>query len=99
MSRPQNSCQHLLQPPNQPLGPYKTKDPKMKSNSNVRIQRIIENKSCSTTGVDPKTVVKPYSDPQTSQLGPHKTKTTPKLSQIQMSEFRESLKMKVIQLH
>ena len=28
--------------------------------------------------IDPKTVVKPYSNPQTSPLGPYKTKTTPK---------------------
>ena len=32
------------------LGPQKDKnDPKIKSNSNVRIQGIIENESCSTT--------------------------------------------------
>ena len=30
---------------------------------------------------------------------PKKTKMTPKLSQIQMPEFRESQKMKVVQLH
>ena len=31
--------------------------------------------------------------------GPKKTKITPKLSQIQMSEFRESQKMKVVQVN
>ena len=50
----------------------------------------IENESCSTTWVDPKTFVKPYSDPQFSPLGPLKTKMTPTLSQIQMSEFKQS---------
>ena len=36
-------------PKNSPLGPQKVKnDPKLKSNSKVRIEGIIENKSCST---------------------------------------------------
>ena len=36
--------------PKRPLWPQKDKnDPKIKSNSNVRIQGIIENESCSTT--------------------------------------------------
>ena len=39
----------------------------------------IENESCSTTLVDPKTVVKPYSDPQTSPLGPQKVKNYSKI--------------------
>ena len=43
----QNSCLTLLQPPQtSPLGPKKdNNDPKIKSNSNVRIQGIIENES------------------------------------------------------
>ena len=36
-------------PKNGPLGPQKVKnDPKIKSNSKVRIERNIENESCST---------------------------------------------------
>ena len=65
-------------------------DPNIKSKSNARVEGNIENESCSTTWVDPKTFVKPYSNTQSSALGPHKTKMNPKLSQIQMSEFRES---------
>ena len=65
------------------LGPKKSK-----MTPNARVEGNIENESCSSTWVDPKTVVKPYSNPQTSPIGPHKTKTTPKLSQIQMSEFK-----------
>ena len=37
---------------------------------NIKIDRNIQNKSCSTTWVDPKTVVEPYSSP----LGPQKDK-------------------------
>ena len=85
MSKPQNSFQTLPQPQKLPIRAQKVKnDPNIKSKSNARVEGNIENESCSTTWVDPKTVVKPYSDPQTSLLGPHKTKTTPKLSQIQM---------------
>ena len=62
----------------------------IKSKSNARFEGNIDNESCSTTLVDPKTFVKPYSNPQSSPLGPHKTKMTPKLSQIRMSEFKES---------
>ena len=80
-----------IEPKNSPLGSKKIKDdPKIKSKLKVRIEGNIENESCLTTWVDPKTVVKPCSDPQTSPLGPHKTKTAPKLSQIQMSEVKES---------
>ena len=44
-------------PKNSPLGLQKVKiDPKIKSNSKVRIEWIIENKSCSATSVDPKTI-------------------------------------------
>ena len=48
-----------------PLGPQKVKiDHKIKSKSNVRIEWNKENESCSTTWVDPKTVVKPFSNPK-----------------------------------
>ena len=35
--------------------------------------------SCSTTYVDPKTVVEPYSNPKNSPLGPQKVKNYPKI--------------------
>ena len=91
MSRSKNSLQTLPQPQKLPIRAQKVKnDPNIKSKSNDRAEGNIENESCSTTWVDPKTVVKSYSNPQTSPIGPHKTKMPPKLSQIQMSEFRES---------
>ena len=44
MSRPQNSYQTLLRTPSQPIRtPGDKQDPEIKSNSNVRIQGIIEN--------------------------------------------------------
>ena len=65
MGRTQNSCRTL---------PQKDKnDPKIKSNSNVIIQGIIENESCSTTWVDPKTVFEPHIEPKT-QKSQEKTK-------------------------
>ena len=43
---------------NRPLEPQKVKnDPKIKSNSKVRIEWSIEKESCSTKWVDPKTTV------------------------------------------
>ena len=51
------------------LGSQKDKNyPKIKSNSNVRIQGIIENESCSATWVDPKTVFEPYIEPKNNPL-------------------------------
>ena len=42
MSRPKKICWTLLQSPNQPLGAQKDKkDPKIKSNLDVRIQGIV----------------------------------------------------------
>ena len=65
MRGPQNSCQNPPRPQNSSLGPKKVKnDPKIKSKSKVRIERNRENESCSTTCVDPKTVVKPYPNPK-----------------------------------
>ena len=61
MSRPQNSFQ--TQPQNESI-----RAPKVKNDTNIkanaRIEGNIENESCSTTWVDPKTVVKPYSNPK-----------------------------------
>ena len=50
-------------------------DPKIKSKSKVSIEENIENKSWSTTQVDPKTVFEPYPDPKNSLVGPNKSKT------------------------
>ena len=44
------------------------------SKSNDRIERSIENESCSTTWVDPKTVVETYPNPKNSPLGHQKFK-------------------------
>ena len=61
------------------LGPQKVKnDPKIKSESNVRIERNKENESCSTTLVNHKTV-EPHSNPKNSALGPKKVKNDPKI--------------------
>ena len=50
MSRPETVVKPYLNPKNSPLGPQKFKnDPKTKSKSKVRIERNIENESCSTT--------------------------------------------------
>ena len=43
-----------------PFGSQKAKMSPKKDKTNVRIEGNIENKSCSTTWVDPKTVIKPY---------------------------------------
>ena len=50
MSRPKIVFKPYPNPKNSALGLQKDKnDPKIKSNSNVTIQGIIENESCSTT--------------------------------------------------
>ena len=91
MSRPQNSFQIYPKPENSQLGPQKAKnDPKINSKLNDRIKGNVENESCSTTWVDPKQLLNPTPTTKPAHLGPKKTKTTPKLSQIQMSEFSES---------
>ena len=65
---------------NRPLGPQKIKtDPKIKSKSNIRIERNKENESYSTTWLDPKTVVDPYPSPKNAPVGPQKVKNNPKI--------------------
>ena len=60
-------------PKNSPLGPQKLENnPKIRSNSKVRIERNIQNESCLTILVDQKTVVQPYLNPKNSPLGPQK---------------------------
>ena len=67
----QNQTSELQE--NSPLGPQNVKnDPKIKSKSNVRIERNKENESFLTSWVDPKTVVKPYSIPKIANEGPKK---------------------------
>ena len=62
-------------PPKKQLGPQKLKkDPKINSKSKVKIEGTVENKSCSTTWLDPKTFLEPYSDPKISPSGPQKVK-------------------------
>ena len=51
----------------------------------------IENKSCSNTLVDPKTVFEPYPDPKNSSLGPHNNwKMMPKSSKNQKLDLNKS---------
>ena len=61
MSWPQNIFEPFPNPKNSLLGPEKVNNgPKIKSKSNVGIERNIENESCLCKWVDPKTVVVPY---------------------------------------
>ena len=65
MRRPKTVLEPYPDPKNGLLGPQKVKnDPKIMSKSKVRIERTIENKSCSTTWVDIKTVFELYPDPE-----------------------------------
>ena len=98
MSRPKNSWPYSNHKTS-PWGPQKDKnDPKIKSNSNVTIQGIIENESCSTTWVDPKTVFESHIEPEKSLLGPKKVKNKPKIK-YQTSEWKETKKIKVVALY
>ena len=49
--------------------------------------------------MDPKIVFEPDIDHKNSPIGPLKVKTTPKLRQNQMSELKETKKMKIIALY
>ena len=73
MSSPKNSCRTLTISKSSPLGSQKVKNgPKIKSKSNVRIERNIENESCSTTLVDLKTVFKHFPNPQKTPIRAYK---------------------------
>ena len=76
-------------PKNSQLGPQKLEnDPKLKSNSNVRIEGIIENESCSFELVDP------YPNPKNNPLGPQKFKNDPKIqskSKVKLFNFLSRL--------
>ena len=88
-------------PKNSPLWPQKVKKlpqkvknyPKIESKSNVRIERNKENESCSTTWVDPKSVVEPYPSLKNSPLGPQKVKNDPKIeskSNVEIERNKEN---------
>jgi len=50
--------------------------------------------------VDPKTVFEPHIEPKNSPLGPQNVKKKPpKLSQNQISEWKETKKIKVVALY
>ena len=80
---PKTVFEHHIEPKNSPLEPKIVKNkPKIKSKSNVRIEGNIENKSCCTIWVDPKTISEPDRNTQNSTFGPKKAKTTLKLEKI-----------------
>ena len=82
-------------PKNSPLGPQKVKnDPKIKLKSKVRIEETIENKSYSTTWVDPKTVLKLYLNPKNSSVGPKKIKNDSKNSLLGLQKVKNCPKIK-----
>ena len=61
MSRPQNSFRTQPQPQKLPIrAPKSQNNPKIKSKSNVRIEGNIENESCSSIWVYPRTVFEPF---------------------------------------
>ena len=65
-------------PNHSPLGPQNVKNyPKIKSKLNVKIEGNIENESCSTTWVDPKTIVEPYPNPKKQPIRAPKRQKLP----------------------
>ena len=60
MRRPQKFFEPYTDPKNSAKGPKKSKtDPKIKSKSKVRIKETIENRSCSSTTLEPKPLFEP----------------------------------------
>ena len=49
--------------------------------------------------MDPKTIFESHIEPKISPLGPQKVKNDPKIKSNQMSELKETKKIKVVQLH
>ena len=73
MCKVQKSFEPYSNPKNTPLGPQKFKnDPKIKSNSKVRIEGIIENGSCLTRWVDLKMIFDLKLNPPNSRKWPNK---------------------------
>ena len=58
----------------------------------------IENKSCSTTWEDPKTVLEPYSDPKKKRIKAQKVRKK-ELSQNQKSVLKKTMNMNFVQLY
>ena len=82
---------------NSPLGPQKVKnDPKIRSKSKGRISWTIENKSCSTKWIEPKTVFEHYPDPTPTirPLGPKKVKNDPKIKSKSKVRIDENIENK-----
>ena len=78
-------------PKKSPLGPKSKKDPKIKLNSNVTIEGIIENDSCSSTWGDPKADFEPYPEPKNSPNRTLKSQKRPqKLNQNHKLELKEA---------
>ena len=82
-------------PKNSPLGLQKVKNDSKIKRQNCRKQ----NEKRSATWIDPKIVFQTFPEPKTSPLGLQKVKNDPKLIQNQMSEMKETKKMKVVPLH
>ena len=51
----------------------------------------IENKSCLTTGVQPKTVFEPYPDFKNSSVGPQKVQNDPKIKSKSNFRFERNM--------
>ena len=68
--------------------------PKLSQKSKVRIEGTLENKSCSTTWVDPITVFEPYTDPKNSPFGPQKVKNYPKIKSKSKVRIEENIENK-----
>ena len=92
MSRPQNSVEPFPNPKNSQLGPKSQKWPQNGVKPNVRIERNKENKNCSTTWIDPKSVGEPFLNPKNS---PKNKKMTPKFCQIQSQNWKKQIKSKL----
>ena len=80
-SNPKTVLEPNPNPKNSSLGPKKKakNNPKIQLNLKVKIEGMLENKSCSTMWVDPKIIFKPNSNPKNSPLGPPKAKNDPKI--------------------
>ena len=69
-------------------------DPKIKSKSQVRIEWTIENKSCLTIWVDPKTVFELYPNFKNCPLGSQGVKNYPKIKYKAKVRNRENIENK-----
>ena len=96
MIRPKKVVEPYPNPKNNPLGPQKVKkDPESKLKSKVKIERNIENESCSNRWVDPKTVGESYPNPKNANQSPQKSKMTPKLTKNKYQNWRKDTKWKL----